>query len=103
MIEDIFIDIIKTATLTIVWSKGLKVFGKKEYGEIIKLSGVSVCGIDLMELVNYWRKNPPFIVKMVKGTSNFFHKIDATGKDTMEKIDKFNKTLQFFIERGKVK
>ncbi|NFO98917.1 hypothetical protein FDC62_12110 [Clostridium botulinum] len=103
MVGDIFSDIIKTATLTIVWNKGLQAFGKKDYGEIIKLSGISVCGIDVIKLVAYWRKNPPAIVKIVKGTANFFEKVDnGTGK-IMDGIGKFNESIKFLIDRGIVK
>ncbi|BAE47895.1 hypothetical protein G8S49_06375 [Clostridium botulinum C] len=103
MVGDIFTDIIKTATLTIIWSKGLKAFGKKDYGEIIKLSGMSICGIDVIKLVAYWRKNPPAIIRMIKGITNFFEKIDnGTGK-IMDGIGKFNESIKFLIDRGIIK
>lgn len=58
-------EIIKTAFVTLVCSKLLKVMGKKDFGDIIAASGLCICGVDLAKI----------IVPFCKGVKDFFDKI----------------------------
>lgn len=72
MVKGLFIGIIKTGAITIILSKALREFGKQDYAAIIKLGGMSLIGINILQIINYFMKNPPTVIKWIGNVISFF-------------------------------
>lgn len=60
-------DIIKTGFITLITSKTCSCLGKKDYADILKCSGLSICGCDMVQI----------LLPICKGVKDF---CDSVGK-----------------------
>jgi FtsH-binding integral membrane protein len=57
---------IKTGALTFIIQKAVKLAGKEDFSDIIKLAGWSLCGVQIINIVKYVIDNPPAWWKTLK-------------------------------------
>lgn len=101
MFSETMVSMIRTATITLIWNKGLKALGKKDFSEIIMASGIAVCGIDLVKLIAFWKESPPLLVKLFRNINKTLEKTNQHIDGFFEKTDKFGEMVGKIIERGK--
>ncbi|NMM62077.1 hypothetical protein HBE96_05105 [Clostridium sp. P21] len=72
MVKVLAIGIIKTGAITLVLSKAMRTFGKQDYADVIKFSGICLIGINVMQIVAYIIQHPPGIIKVICNIISFF-------------------------------
>lgn len=72
MVKVLVIGIIKTGAITLVLSKAMRTFGKQDYADVIRFSGVCLMGINVVQIVAYIIQHPPGIVKVIGNVISFF-------------------------------
>jgi hypothetical protein len=68
--------IIKTSALTILAEIAMKALEQKDYGRLIKFTGISAITTDVVTYLKYLEKNPPLLLRLTqesfKGWKSFF-------------------------------
>lgn len=65
MAKEAIIQIIKIGSVTYIFYKSFKIVGRIEFGNIIGLTGIALCGINVIQVIRYWIDNPPMIIKLL--------------------------------------
>ncbi|MCY6957981.1 hypothetical protein [Clostridium brassicae] len=66
MVGTCLIQIAKAGAVTLIVSKSLKCFGKRDYADIIKFSGICIMGVPVINLIRYFIENPPWFIKVIQ-------------------------------------
>jgi hypothetical protein len=72
MVKVLVIGIIKTGAITFILSKAMRVFGKLDYADVIKFSGICLMGVNVLQIVICIIQNPPAVVKWICNAIKFF-------------------------------
>lgn len=75
MFKETMIQIIKIGSVTYIFYKSFKIVGRIEFGNIIGLTGIALCGINVVQVIKYWIVHPPMIINLLSKLIGLVEKI----------------------------